>query len=164
MDETEDLLQLRPHRGHSAQLLERAGLRISEELADRHAVAVRPHGRIGGLEEIDQHLDHLFGGVALDLRNPALLGQHTRLPRRHAAERRDAHDDRRRRAHRDPVAPDELGHAIGRAVGPRQHRPAVEIALEVVGECVDRRVALVGSLLQRLQDDGVEIAPQEPPP
>jgi len=82
------------------------------------------------------------------------------LPDRDAGPSKHRHDDRAGRRDRDPVAGDELARPVAGAVGPGEHRALVEPALDVVGECVRRRVTLGGRLLQRLHDDGVQVAAQ----
>ena len=46
------------------------------------------------------------------------------------------------------------------AVRPREHRVIVQVAVDVVGQRIDRGVAIVGPLLERLEHDRVEIAAQ----
>src|SRR5439155_1640004 len=67
---------------------------------------------------------------------------------------------REQRAHGDPhaVPRDELPRAVGNAVPARQHGETVEVALEVLGELLRRRVAPGGLLAERTQHDLVEVA------
>ncbi len=58
----------------------------------------------------------------------------------------------------------ECAQPVGSAVGLREHRPLLEVALYVLGERRDRRVAFHGQPLQGLEHDGVEIATQRTPP
>ena len=160
MDETEYLLQLRAHSRRRAQELERARLRAGEELAERHPFAVRAHGRVRRLEQINQQTNHLLRRVALSLRDATLLVQHARLPRRDQAKRREADNHDGRRSDGKGVAADELRQAVPRAVGPREHRPTIQVALEIVTERIHRRITIARLLLERLQHNGVEIATQ----
>ena len=79
MDETEDLLHLRAHGRRRAQELERARLRAGQELAERHPFAVRAHGRVRRLEQIDQQANDLLRRVALRLRDRG-AARPTRVP------------------------------------------------------------------------------------
>ncbi len=58
------------------------------------------------------------------------------------------------------MPPHEAGGAVAHAVAPRGNRLVPEVSPHVVGHRLDRRVPLAGVLLQRLGDDGVEIAAQ----
>ena len=60
----------------------------------------------------------------------------------------------------DGVTRRELAHAVPEAVRAREHRSPVEIAFEVLHERVDGGISLVRLLLQRLENDRVEIAPE----
>ena len=163
LDETEHLLQPGAHRRRRAQQLERPPLRPGEELSDRHAIAVRTHRRVDRLKQIDQHADDLLGRVPFDLRHAPLLGQHARLPRRDDAERRKARHDDRRRGDGNRVTPDELRQAVSCAVRTREHRQPLEPAAQIVAQRVDRRVALGRALLERLEDNRVEVAAHDLP-
>jgi hypothetical protein len=130
VDETEDLLQLGPHRRRSPEALQRARLRALQELSDRHAVAVGPHRRVRRLEEVDQEPHDLLGGVALLLRRASLCGQDTRLPGRDCAERSQAHEERPGRRYRQPVPPHELADALGERVRLGEHGLSLEETAE----------------------------------
>ena len=84
--------------------------------------------------------------------------RHGGLAHGNRATREHRHENGGRRADGESVARDELPQPIGARIGPRADRAAVDPALDVLGERVHRRVSLVLRLLERLQDDRVEIA------
>jgi len=67
------------------------------------------------------------------------------------------------RGHCRPVPPDELAGAVGDGVGPRLDGNLAEVALEILDQDGHRGVALPRILLQRLGDDGVEVAAEQAP-
>jgi hypothetical protein len=58
------------------------------------------------------------------------------------------------------VAPDEAPGAVTRGLAARLDRVAGQVAAQVVGQGLYRAVTLLGFLSQRLEYDGVQIAPQ----
>ena len=106
----------------------------------------------------------LGGGQRVD------VGELLRLARLHLcpSQGADAHDERGRQQ-RDrcgrgdrqrAVPPQELAGTVGKPVGRRQDGQAVEMAPDVFGQFVDRGVATLGVLPQRLEDDVIEITCQ----
>ena len=65
-----------------------------------------------------------------------------RLPHREARARHDCDEHRGGGADREPVAQYEFAQPIPRAVRPREHRFAAHVTPEILGERIDRRVAL----------------------
>ena len=85
-------------------------------------------------------------------------------PRRVEADDGDEHGQRRHAGgERPPSGARELGGAIAERVGPRADRLVLEEAPQIVGELRHRRVALGRVALQRLGDDGLEVAAQHAP-
>ncbi|MHC4590422.1 MAG: hypothetical protein ACYTAQ_14110, partial [Planctomycetota bacterium] len=70
--------------------------------------------------------------------------------------------DERRRGDAQAVPLDELAELVDHARGPRHHRLAGEIPLDVGGELARRLVAPGAVLLHRLHHDPVQVAPHEP--
>jgi len=80
---------------------------------------------------------------------------------------RERHDDRRGRAHGEPVPSDPLPHPVPRGAPERRDGPSLQEVLEVAAEGLRGRVARRGVRAQRLRDDRLEvrrdgIAPHEP--
>nr|WP_174839751.1 hypothetical protein [Solimonas terrae] len=73
-----------------------------------------------------------------------------------AAEQGDG--DERGRGHGEAVPSPELAHPVAERVGPGEHGLVVEMAPQIVGKCIDRRIATSRCFLQGLADDGVEVA------
>jgi hypothetical protein len=81
-----------------------------------------------------------------------------RLPR-DEAQRSGHHQQHQRGSGQCPAMPlHELAAAVRHALRARQHRLALEVAVEVEGHRLDRRIAMLGALGQRLQHDVVEVA------
>ena len=95
-------------------------------------------------------------------RDRALVHRFVRLPHRGAQAHRQCNHDGGGGTERQRVAMHELAGAIPTAVGPRQHRLAIEVALHIGGERLDAGIALLGVLLEGLGQHGVEIAAQVP--
>ena len=114
--------------------------------------------RIGLLDQ-RQH-EGIEGGGALGLiaRFVGLCARRVGLPQRHSEP--DAERDQRRAAsgHWQSISLNEFAQSISAAVGLRLHRLAVEQALEVIGQCGSRLVALGRLALESLGDHGVKIA------
>ena len=104
------------------------------------------------------------GDEVLDVLGPlALRHCDARLPERRAGAADHREQQRRRGADGEPIAHDELADSIPGAVRPREHRAHRQMALDVLGHRVDRRVTLGDRLLQGLRHDGVEVASQRSP-
>ena len=108
--------------------------------------------------------------VALLVRPPALGGLERRRARRTARLRQRAgetgrHGEGDERGGREAprIAAHELPQPVGERVGAGEDRLLAEVAAQVFGERGDRRVALLGALLEGLGDDGVEVAPELAP-
>ena len=145
-------------RGADVEQLARGGLLRPERV--RLLVGV-------GAEDVDHEALHrlrplrlLPGERGLRLRLDALRARDRRLPGRDACTGEDRDQHRGRCADGDAIAQQELAQAIARAVGPRVHRIAAQMALDVLGERADAGVACGGILAQRLLQDGVEVAAQ----
>ena len=158
VDEAEHLLQLRPDHRRIAQLREGAGLGACKELANGHPIAIRANRWIGGLEQIDEHAHDLFRLVLLEPRDAALLGERTRLQRSDDAEGRDAADEYRRGRNREAVPAHELARTVAEGVGLGEHGAPGEEAFNLLAQLTRRRVAALGFVAQRRQDDAVEVA------
>ena len=92
----------------------------------------------------------LLGGSPPVLRDPEPEGQ-----RRDTAEDGGEHDGDR--GARGLVSTGELAEGVGRGVLARFERKAPEEALDLVGQVVDGRVAVLAILLERFQDDAIEL-------
>ena len=87
------------------------------------------------------------------------LGQrHTSLPRRNARADDNGREHRSGGRDGDGVTRGELAHAVPETIRTREHRSPVEVAFEVIPEGVDGGISLVRFLLQRFENDRVEIA------
>ena len=62
--------------------------------------------------------------------------------------------------HADRMPAHELGRAIDERIGARADRLVRQVALQIAGERGDRRITFCGRLLERFEDDRVEIASQ----
>ena len=71
--------------------------------------------------------------------------------------------DERAGQHGGLVAPDELAGPVGERAGARQHRQAVPVAADVLGEERDAAVAPGRLLAERQRHDAVQVAAQPPP-
>src|SRR5438067_1814168 len=60
------------------------------------------------------------------------------------------------------MAGDELARPVRQRVLAREHRQAAQMAADVFGKLGDRGVPVAGILLERLEDDGVDVAPKLP--
>ena len=121
-----------------------------------------PSGRTDGLVAWKRSIrtrDDLFGGVALELRHAPLLGQHPRLPGRHAAERSQAHEEHRRRA-RPPAgcAPRTCGRGRASVSGWASTASTLEEPADLFAELARGNVPALGLLPERHQDDVVEVS------
>ena len=168
VDETEDVLQPRPHRRHVPQERQGARLRAPEELSDGHLVAVRPHRRIRGLEQVEEDASHLLGRVALQLRHTPLLAP-ARAPARPRPRRKSARlaTNTTRGEDGQPVAPRELTEAVTHGVRLREHGSPVQESTDLLAELPGRHVPAIRLLAQGRQDDPIEVAPdtaRQPPP
>ena len=79
VDEPEHLLQLGPHQRGAAQLREGPVFGAGEKLANRDSVPIRANRRVGGLEQVDEHLHDLFSFVTLERGDAPLRGEGARL-------------------------------------------------------------------------------------
>ena len=93
-------------------------------------------------------------------RTIALTRRLDRLPDRDTRRPTIGQEHDRRRADRQLVADHELPRAVPERIGARADGPVVQVAPQVVGEGLDRRIALGGPLLERLEHDVVEVAAQ----
>ncbi len=143
--------QLGPHLCASVDPV----LRLFQQ-TDRGEAVAALFIRIGVAEDGDDELLHALGALLLRHRGPGLPDRQAR-----AAEGRDS--DQRSRAEGQAIPSDELLQPIDSAVGLRQDRAAAQVALEVVGERVHGGVALGGALLERLEQDGVEVPSERAP-
>ena len=84
------------------------------------------------------------------------------LPQRRGQRPRQSDERDRRGRDRDDVAPYEGAGAIAPGVGPGADRPALAIARQILGQLEGALIAPLGLFAQRLHDDGVEIATQQP--
>ena len=87
-----------------------------------------------------------------------LIARHETLPQREPQACAQRQHDGAGRTHRQRVAGDELLQPIGAAVGAGAHRLAVEVALQIVGQCGRTVVALLGLALERRGHDRIQIA------
>ena len=115
---------------------------------------VEPAHRLQLGRQVAEHeLDQPFGLRLLALRLAAFVHRHG-----------GAGGQRQRRsragAHGHAVAAQELGAAVGPGVGPRGDGRVREVPAQVVGQRGGVGIAFGGLLLQRLRDDGVEVALQ----
>ena len=132
-----------------------------------HPVAVGPHRRIRGLEEVEEDASHLLGCVAFELRHAPLLGQHARLPGRDAAEYRQARDEHGGDGDRQPVATHELAEAVAHGVRLRENGAPIQETADLLAELAGRPVPATRLLTQGRQDDAIEVAAEttsQPPP
>ena len=152
-------------------------LRASEKIADGERLS----GGSGVREQEGVQVVDRFGARELPQRevplrarragflvgpDTLLFGQR-RVPRRPArlgdgAEQAGdkGHESQRGEGDGRAVSAHELGEPIGERVRPGADRPVIEVTLEIVGKSGRRSVTLGRLLLQRLGDDGVEVALQ----
>ncbi len=90
----------------------------------------------------------------------AFGGQPLRVERDLPAKQQDDHRDR---ADRAPVAAGEFSGAITERVGTGGDRLVFEVAPQIVREFADRRVSLGRILLERLGENGLEVAAHAAP-
>ena len=79
VDEPEHLLQLGPHQRGAAQLREGLAFGAREKLANGDSVPIRANRRVGGLEQVDEHLHDLFRFVTLERGDAPLHDEGARL-------------------------------------------------------------------------------------
>ena len=163
VNQAEHLFEPRPDLGGALQPCQGAHLCAAEKLADRHPVAVGTHRRIRRFEQLDEHADHLLGLGLLASCTVALGGHPRRLDDGHDAESGEQTHEHHGARHDQPIPADELANPVAQGRGPGEDRVALEVALEILGHRVHGRVPLVGLFLERLEDDGVEIAAQQAP-
>ena len=127
-----------------------------DEIGDANGLIRRRDFREHAVDEIDDGL------IARGERERAVTLPRCldRLPDRDRCGRHDGQQNDRRGAHRQLVAHHEFSRAIRQRVGARAHRFVVQMAPQVLGESFDRGIALRRGLLQRLEHDVVEVAPQ----
>ena len=111
-----------------------------------------------GTEDVEQEVLHHLGLRGFALRCDGVVARDVRLPERHRGSCGERKRSNRRPADRPLVPGYELAEVIGPAVGTRQHRLATQMALQIMAERVGSAVALRGFLLQRLEQNRVEIA------
>ena len=113
--------------------------------------------RIGRLEDAQHELADLLGHPRLALGAVARLAQ---------APDESGHQADHQRGHRGrlPVPAQGPAQAVQRSALPRQHRPAFEVALQVVGEGLHRAVAAVRRQGAGTGRDRVQVAAQPRPP
>jgi hypothetical protein len=129
------------------------GLGLLQQVDGRQSIA-GPQVRIHVFEYgRDEFLD-LLGTLLLRQRNP-------RLPDGDRRSGEHGESDCSGSADCQSVASHELGQAVPAAVRLRQHWPITKVALDVVNERMHGRIPFFGLLLERLGDDGVEIAFQK---
>jgi hypothetical protein len=145
-------LERRRDRVELAAHLVRAAAGLAQQIrgGEHAALALM---RIGIADRRDQQLPKLLGA-------PLLAAGDSRLPQRQCRAGSDRERHGRGAGHQEPITPHELPAAICHGVGPRKHGPMAGVALEIVGQRAYRGVTLVRILLQRLEHDGIEIAPQ----
>ena len=108
--------------------------------------------RVGQLPHV---AEALLGARALRPRHPRLPGRGDHAGDQHRERDHAGADD-------GAVAAHELGGAVPPGVLARHHRQPREVAADVLGELVDRGVAPLRLLAQRLEHDVVEIAGELP--
>ena len=134
-----------------------------EELPRRQLAAAGPV-RIGSLEQTGQELR---GPLRLERLHPCRIPLDPRqssLPERASDSQQQAGDQHHRSRHADLVPGDELAEAVADRVGACPHRKSVSMAAQVLRQLIDRGIAPLGLLAQRLEDDVVEITSQAPLP
>ena len=158
VDEAEHLLQLRSHHGSAAQLREGAVLGACEELANGHAIAVRSDCRIRGLEQVDQNPHDLFRLVALEPGDATLLSECSCLQRGDDAEGRNTRDEHGSRRDGEAIPTHELARPVAHGVGLGEHGVPTQEPFDLFTQLTRRRVAALGLLAQRGQDNAIEVA------
>ena len=145
-DELGRAVELLPDRARSATRrvaqheLEELVVAALEQLLLKRLVALAPRRR---------RLAH---------RQLALLLGPVRLPDRADEPGDDRHEREAARSDRAAMAPHEARRTVGQGVGPGAHRFVRGPAAQVLGERIDRLIALARRLLQRLGHDVLEIA------
>ncbi len=91
-----------------------------------------------------------------------LLSRVTSLPHGHQRTAYDRQQSERANADGHSVSRDESAEVIPVTVRARADRNPVEMIEDVLLECINRKVALLWPLLERLEDDGVQVAGQGP--
>ena len=162
VDEAEDRLQLRSHRGSAAQLRKSAALRAGEELANSHPIAVWADGWIGGLEQVDENPHHLLRLVALEPGDAALLGKCSCLHCRDDAEGHNTRDEDGSGRDREAMPTHELARPVANGVGLGEHGPPCQESLDLLTQLTRRCVPALGFLAQRVEDDAIEVAANPP--
>ena len=107
-----------------------------------------------------QHIGH-EGGDGFCA--PRFGARHLRLPESRAGTAEHRQHRRRRHAGRPRVAPHEAAQQVAGIGRPGQHRQAVQMAFDVVGQRLRGGIARRRLGLERLQHDRVEVAAQRRP-
>ena len=124
-----------------------------------------PSGRTAGfgrLEQVDEHPHDLLRLVALEPGDATLLGERACLHRRDDAEGRETADEHGGRRDREAVPPHELARPVAQGVGLGEHGVPAEEPFDLLTQLTGRRVAALGFVAQRRQDDAIEIAANPP--
>lgn len=125
---------------------------LVEQFAQRD-LGVSGHLGIRGTQHLAQESRHGLRSLALSLGVGA--------QDRHAdAEGEEADQSHRGDRHSEDVATDELPEMVERRRGASAHGQTVQVALDIVGELLDRRVSTLRVELLRLERDAVDIAIQ----
>ncbi len=152
------------------QLLIELRARLGQNFVDIDLPATR-HRLRGGIERSDrrcarqdrrQELRDAFGATRFRDRAIALHRRAQRLALQQPGEDQQARQHERRGAERTPVASDVARDPVDAADSARMHGVSRHMAPDVVGEVLDRLVALRRLFLQRMQHDRVEITAQMP--
>ena len=140
---------------------------VDEGLAAGQQLGVGQRAPLGGRGLREQEAVKSLGGLRpleLEQGQVPLPRRRARLPEGHGDSRRQAP------APRPPRQPEAAGcgttnlpRAVAEGVGPRAHRPVLQVAAQVVGQRLGGRVPLGGALLEGLGHDVVEVAPQRAP-
>ena len=127
-----------------------------EQFASRDRCTTRDRG-IRHLEDALQELRDGFGLGRFRTRHVAFLGE---LREVETGERDNKQEGRDAGAHAGAVPPDELAEPVAHGVRPREDGTAVQVPDDVLVQCLDRRVASLRLLPQRLEADHIEVAAQ----
>ncbi len=153
--------------GHLAQQRLVTGL-VAQHVEVREGVAhqKRPGGRCarqvgdGVVQVVERRVGQRAQVVEATLRARALAARHAPLPGGRRATGQQRSQDQRAHGHRGDVPARETACPIRGRVGTRAHGPALDVAAQVVGQRLGRRVTPLRFLVQRLEHDGVEVAAQ----
>jgi hypothetical protein len=107
--------------------------------------------RAGIAQQRGDEVAHRAGALAFEVRP-------VRLPCGCSGAAKNTQQRHRHGRSAQPMAPHESAQHVAGAVGPCQHGPVGQVALDVLGQRLHRGVPFGRALLQRLADDHVEIA------